>query len=413
MLLLSRPRIVCVHRVKSALRNPVFWSGIATASAAILLVGAWFVDLRVGVGTSLALMFWAIRRHRAFGSVPEPVGESAAAVAGDAGSDAPDGNGLVPLRDTTIESSLPQSMLRQQRYALLVRAKIAETLDGDLQTQAHRLLWDRMGLVPEGLVDLGTAAGGESSQVWLDPVLIDRHCVTNKEYFEFVLAGGYQQPAFWDDDIVSGLLDFVDTTGAPGPRFWADGAYRPELANHPVVGISWYEAAAYARWVGKRLPCDAEWLKAASWPIATGGGTLAQRRYPWGNTMDRTRANLWGSGPKTTVPVGEYANGVSVGGLYQLVGNVWEWAATPFQLPRGETVPAGAAAPVASGEVPMKSIRGGAFDTYFDAQATCQFKSGEQVLARKHNIGFRCALSACDVANLFCQSEDDLEEAMI
>ena len=85
-----------------------------------------------------------------------------------------------------------------------------------------------------------------------------------------------------------------------------------------------------------------------------------------------------------------FPQGATVAGVHQMIGNVWEWTATPFghwdhpktalQLP-----------------CPMKTLRGGAFDSYFDGQVTCHFSSGDSPLARKHNIGFRCALSLCDV----------------
>jgi len=119
-------------------------------------------------------------------------------------------------------------------------------------------------------------------------------------------------------------------------------------------------------------------------------GDRQQRKYPWGNSMDRRRANLWGSGPGRIAPVTEFAEGVSVGGVYQLIGNVWEWTSGSF---RGVDHPSGDL----TLPVPMKSIRGGAFDTYFDNQATCQFQSGENPLGRKHNIGFRCAVGVCDL----------------
>jgi iron(II)-dependent oxidoreductase len=156
------------------------------------------------------------------------------------------------------------------------------------------------------------------------------------------------------------------------------------------VGVCWYEAAAYARWIGKRLPTDAEWVKAASWPVAIAGHPLLQRRYPWGEAVDRTRANLWGSGPGRPVPVDEFPGGVSVGGVQQLIGNVWEWTADPLAVEEdgdGE---------LASPAHEMKSLRGGAYDTYLDCQATCHYQSGDDALTRKHNIGFRCAISLCD-----------------
>jgi iron(II)-dependent oxidoreductase len=79
-----------------------------------------------------------------------------------------------------------------------------------------------------------------------------------------------------------------------------------------------------------------------------------------------------------------------VGGVQQLIGNVWEWTSSTF----GNWEPAGRKIETT---MPLKSVRGGAFDTYFDMQAQCQFQSGESPLARKHNIGFRCALGFCDV----------------
>jgi iron(II)-dependent oxidoreductase len=108
--------------------------------------------------------------------------------------------------------------------------------------------------------------------------------------------------------------------------------------------------------------------------------------------MDRGRANLWGSGPGRIVSVAEFADGVSVGGVHQLIGNVWEWTADCFAPEEPGRDP-----PLAAGPK-MKSVRGGAFDTYLDSQATCHFQSGELALARKHNIGFRCAIGLRDLA---------------
>src|SRR5262249_33138534 len=80
------------------------------------------------------------------------------------------------------------------------------------------------------------------------------------------------------------------------------------------------------------------------------------------------------------------------GGLYQLIGNAWEWTATTLETnPEAEDAAPGHA-------TLLKTIRGGAFDTYFEHQATCHFPSGENPILRKHNIGFRCALSICDIA---------------
>ena len=215
--------------------------------------------------------------------------------------------------------------------------------------------------------------------------------MTNRQYKLFLDAGGFEEAALWDPKIWPGVHYFTDATDRPGPRFWANGTYPPHRADHPVVGVSWYEAAAYAQWAGKRLPTDPEWVKASCWPVQLAGAAPMQRKYPWGDTLDRDHANLWGSGHNTTVPVTDYSKGVSVGGVYQLVGNVWEWTTSGYGAWHGPGYKF-------DSPQPLKSIRGGAFDTYFDNQAACQFQSGDSPLSRKHNIGFRCALGTCDLA---------------
>ena len=130
--------------------------------------------------------------------------------------------------------------------------------------------------------------------------------------------------------------------------------------------------------------------------------------------MDRNRVNLWGCGPGDTVPVEEHVAGVSVGGVYQLIGNVWEWTADDFRF-AGDMPDGRGAAPQPLAV--LKTLRGGAFDTYFDHQATAQFASGDSPLARRHNVGFRCALGICDLSSqstvafaLTAAAEESLEE---
>jgi len=304
--------------------------------------------------------------------------------------------------------SLVETLLSDGRYALLLRPQIAGNLDTELLTAAGEQLDQQMALVPDGEVllepavpgaDLSLAAAdephGQGLTLHVAPAFLDRYPVTNRQYQAFVDASCYEQVAIWDQVVWPAVLDFVDATGQPGPRFWREGRFAAGREEHPVVGICWYEAAAFARWVGKRLPTDAEWVKAACWPVNLGPGSQIQRRFPWGNTMDRNRVNLWGCGPGDTVPVEEHVAGVSVGGVYQLIGNVWEWTADDFRfagdMPDGRGTPQ----PLAV----LKTLRGGAFDTYFDHQATAQFASGDSPLARRHNVGFRCALGICDLAS--------------
>ena len=299
---------------------------------------------------------------------------------------------------------LVEQMLEQGRFALLLRPQISGNLNKDRFRRCLDYLDQTMALVPDGDVVLGSidealddgkldereTASTQGRVIAVERFFLDRYPVTNRQYYEFVAGGGYEQMSLWDASILPAVLDLVDRTGMPGPRYWQKGSYLAGEKEHPVVGVSWYEACAYARWLGKRLPSDAEWVKSGSWPVALSATTRSQRKYPWGDTMDRERANLWGSGPEQLVPVDQFAEGVSVGGVYQLIGNVWEWTAGNFR--GGSHSLSELVMPT-----PMKSIRGGAFDTYFDNQATCQFQSGENPLQRRHNIGFRCAVGIRDL----------------
>jgi len=161
------------------------------------------------------------------------------------------------------------------------------------------------------------------------------------------------------------------------------------LAEHPVVGISWYEAQAYALWAGQRLPTEPEWQMAASWHINS--STDMMRRFPWGDAMDKVKCNIWCSRITTPVPVDKYPNGAAPNHVLQLMGNVWEWTDSEFSVvdDRGNPI---------VGEMPMHAIRGGAFDTYFELQATSDFRTGQIALARSHNTGFRCAMNLNDAS---------------
>ncbi|MEX0866451.1 MAG: SUMF1/EgtB/PvdO family nonheme iron enzyme [Pirellulales bacterium] len=359
------------------------------------LAGYVFVGMRYGTR-------WRIERGRLLSQwrrqAEKPADEAADAVAVPVGREESD--------------DLVGEILRRRRHALLARPQLAATLGPAHVAAALAALHESMAVVPQGRVLLDgnapslTDTPAEDRQmndvveVWVDAVLIDRYPVSNEDYQHFVDDGGYEQMELWATEILPALLDFVDRTGLPGPRYWRDGRHPAGLARHPVVGICWYEAAAYARWVGKRLPSDAEWVKAGCWPVQFGGEGIVQRDYPWGEAMDRSRAHLWSGESHGPVQIDQYAEGASVGGVHQLIGNVWEWTSSNFGTADMHLIAEGANR--AGHAARLKSLRGGAFDTYFDSQATCHFQSGDQSIARKHNIGFRCALSLCDVVG--CES---------
>ncbi|HJR36669.1 MAG TPA: bifunctional serine/threonine-protein kinase/formylglycine-generating enzyme family protein [Gemmatimonadales bacterium] len=151
--------------------------------------------------------------------------------------------------------------------------------------------------------------------------------VTNEQFQRFVSAGGYRNLELWPATIQVGervvpaaeaMARFVDRTGLPGPRNWEGGKHGNGRSDHPVSGVSWYEASAYAKWAGGVLPTAHQWWRAAL------GDSLSV--YPWGidATGAQYRANL--EGVETTA-VGSYPLGVSRFGAMDLAGNVREWLA--------------------------------------------------------------------------------------
>lgn len=353
----------------SAWFSPAWWSALALLAA--------FVGFK-------ALRRWRGRRD----AVVKSKAKSATAVA------APREQAATP-QDI---DALVDMMLGQSRYAMLLRPQVRENLSKVQLRRTMDALSEHVSEIAAGevhvrrfehtLEDLREEHRrmlDDESLHYVDGFLLDRCCVTNRQFMDFVAAGGYEDASLWAPEIRAAIDGFHDSTGSTGPRYWKNGAYPAGDADLPVVGVSWYEASAYARWVGKRLPSDAEWVKAASSPVKVAEGAIVQRRFPWGDGMDHARANVWSSAGGKLAVVKEFPSGACSGGVLQLVGNVWEWNSDDFGAELGREsllLPA-----------PMKCIRGAAFDTYLESQCTSQFQSGENPIARKHNIGFRCALS--------------------
>jgi formylglycine-generating enzyme required for sulfatase activity/dienelactone hydrolase len=167
------------------------------------------------------------------------------------------------------------------------------------------------GLEGLGNVDVGT-------------FLVDVHEVTNRQFKTFVDSGGYRRREFWDQPFVldgrplawdAAVARFTDRTGRPGPATWEAGDFPAGQADHPVSGVSWYEAMAYARFRGKSLPTIFHWVRAAR-------TTSAAFIVP--------RSNLEGTGP---APVGAF-RGVGPHGTVDMAGNVREWCANDAGGPR-------------------------------------------------------------------------------
>lgn len=283
-----------------------------------------------------------------------------------------------------------EQMLRAGRLGLIVHHNEAWISHPHLQTflgQAVRAIDERFALVPAGTASIPLTICDQPGQPEVEcevgPFLLARCAVTNAEYQCFVDDDGYANLEFWPEEIWPLLIGFKDQTAEPGPRYWQNGRHDRRLADHPVVGISFCEAAAYALWAGYRLPTEAEWQMAAGWRLRS--VVSAHRRYPWGDSLDRQRCNIWASGHGGTLPVNDCAGGAAPNGALQLTGNVWEWTSSDFLCADRDGRPV-------VGDTLMKSVRGGAFDTYFPAQATSTFRTGQSCVARCHNVGFRCAM---------------------
>jgi len=204
---------------------------------------------------------------------------------------------------------------------LLVRLAVGQSVRISRRLLPARPETQGMVLVDEGEVVLG------SGRTRVAAFLLDRDEVTNRRFQEFVAAGGYGNPSLWPENLVvdgrarpraDALRKLVDRTGIPGPRFWSGGTFPDGSADQPVVGVSWHEAAAYARWAGGTLPTLAQWRRGAVG--ASAGG------FPWGDdamTAD-LRANF---GLVGTRPVGSYPAGLSPFGCADMAGNVREWLA--------------------------------------------------------------------------------------
>ncbi|HVR41582.1 MAG TPA: protein kinase [Thermoanaerobaculia bacterium] len=169
----------------------------------------------------------------------------------------------------------------------------------------------------------------------LDSFFIDRYEVSNRDFARFINAGGYRIRDFWKIPFVKdgktltfeeAMTLFHDATGLAGPRGWAGQKYPQGRENDPVTEITWYEAAAYAEWAGKKLPTVYEWDKAAK----NGSGSWMGTTMPWGIVADNgdalVRANFRGNGP---MPVDSLPFGISPFGAYHMAGNVSEWCRNP------------------------------------------------------------------------------------
>jgi iron(II)-dependent oxidoreductase len=199
----------------------------------------------------------------------------------------------------------------------------------------------RMISIPEGAFEMGAVWNSFAYDNELPPHTVelpafklDRLLTTNEEYARFMEEDGYGRREWWSEE----GWQWRERENWTMPLYWSkqdagwharnmfdEGVLAP---THPVTGISWYEAEAYARSQGKRLPTEAEWERAASW---RGNERASKNRFSWGDSApSRSLCNFnnqfWG-----TTPVGSFPEGASPCGALDMTGNVWEWTADAFE----------------------------------------------------------------------------------
>ena len=191
----------------------------------------------------------------------------------------------------------------------------------------------------------------------MKPFFIDINEVTNEDYEKFVKAANH-----------------------PAPAMWTSGSFASGHGRRPITGVTWDDANAYARWAGKRLPTEVEWEFAAH---GTDGGM-----YPWGWGWRTGLANANGAN-QSMVDGGTYKSGASPFGVFDMVGNAWEWTASDFRAYPGGRLPQN----LPAGE--LKVIRGGTYDST-EKYATTTYRAGWPARgARTYDqTGFRCAKDA-------------------
>ncbi|MGW0734986.1 ergothioneine biosynthesis protein EgtB [Streptomyces sp. NPDC002851] len=261
---------------------------------------------------------------------------------------------------------------------------------------------------PEVLVPGGAFTMGTSVEPWaldnerpahprdVPAFRIDTAPVTCGAYLRFIEDGGYDEPRWWHPT----GWDHIRQHTIGAPLFWRSeggqwlrrrfGVTEPVPLDEPVLHVSWYEADAYARWAGRRLPTEAEWEKAARWDPATGHS----RRYPWGDTDPEPghHANL-GQRHLRPAPAGAYPAGESPLGVRQLIGDVWEWTASDFlPYPGFVAFPYREYSEVFFGP-DHKVLRGGAFSV---DPVACRgtFRNWDYPIRRQIFSGFRTAADA-------------------
>jgi len=306
-------------------------------------------------------------------------------------------NGYVYRMVAQHESQHQETIL--QTLQLKLGAPYAAPRSRSVPGAADTTRLPEMAYFPGGEVTIGTddrdaAYDNERPRhrARLAPFWIDTTPVTNAAYREFVEAGGYDDERLW---LPEGWRWRCES-GARTPKHWlrTEGGWETRTMDivraldpaRPVCHVCYFEADAFARFVGKRLPTEAEWEAAATWDAGAGRA----HPYPWGDARPTEHHANLDQLAFDTAPVGAYARNISPIGCYGMIGDVWEWTSTDFAgYPGYESFPYPEYSEVFFG-TEYKVLRGGSWATAFHV-ARSTFRNWDYPIRRQIFSGFRCA----------------------
>lgn len=276
--------------------------------------------------------------------------------------------GTTPIQGARLPRGVARWRLERPEYEPLEFIGSSGQLDAGLNALTRTEdLPAGMVRIPPGSVRLRMSGYDYTKGIPTDAFFVDRFEVTNRQYKEFVDAGGYGNQAYWKEPFVrdgraipwrDAVAAFQDQTGRPGPATWEVGAYRRGEEDHPVRGVSWFEAAAYAEFRGRSLPTVYHWLHAAGTPLAAHVAPLSNFRS------------------RGALPVGR-SHAIGPFGLSDAAGNVKEWCWN--ELEPGRT----------------RYLLGGAWN---EPDYAFIYPDARSPFDRSANIGFRLALYPGDAS---------------
>ncbi len=311
----------------------------------------------------------------------------------------------------TVSGLTPSSIYFSRVFVKKTTGEIFGSNEIRIETRAEEIRDDgaEMIFVDGGRFTMGDSWGDGANDeipvhsVELPPFYIDKYEVTNRLYARFIDEGGYENPEYWSYD----GWQWKTRNNITAPLYWGTGQYMsgPEYPDYPVVGISYYEAEAYARFAGKELPTEAMWEKAAR---GTDGFSNLGNKWPWGNEFHQNiggvfvHCNYYGNDGfedrfPELAPVGSFPTGVSPYGALDMAGNVAEWVRDWYSASYYQVSPS--TNPVGPTTGVEKVVRGGSWvNSSTTSSPGYSFRNTARAKRdptdRKHYIGFRCIRAA-------------------